>query len=44
MSFKDYKALEKIMESAYEEGKLEKTGHARGINAGEDLSHHCKTI
>ena len=44
MSFADYEGLEKLMEAAYAEGKLEKTGHARGDNPGEDLSHHCTTI
>lgn len=32
------------METFYVQGKLEKTGHAKGSVAGEDLSHQCKTI
>ena len=44
MTFQDYLNLEKLMETFYTQGKLEKTGHAKGSTAGADLSHHCKTI
>ena len=32
------------METFYSQGKLEKTGHAKGSTPGDDLSHQCKTI
>ena len=32
------------METFYVQGKLEKTGHAKGSVAGADLSHQCTTI
>ena len=32
------------METFYSQGKLEKTGHAKGSTPGGDLSHQCKTI
>ena len=32
------------METFYVQGKLDKTGHAKGSSPGADLSHQCKTI
>ncbi len=43
MAFSDYTDLEKSFEAFYANGKLEATGHARGQNPGEELSHHCTT-
>lgn len=43
MTFADYTDMEKSFEAFYANGKLEATGHARGQNAGDDLSHHCTT-
>ena len=32
------------METFYVQGKLDKTGHAKGSTPGDDLSHQCETI
>ena len=40
----DYWRLQDTMTAWYGAGKLEMTGHARGLAAGDDLSHHCETV
>lgn len=45
-SFKlsDYWRLQDTMLAWFEAGKLDATGHARGILPGEDLATHCETV
>ena len=40
----DYWRLQDTMTAWYGAGKLDATGHAKGILPGDDLSHHCETI
>ena len=39
----DYYRLYDSMTALYKHEKLAATGHGRGIQPGDDLSHHCNT-